>query len=181
MKIDLMILAAGYSRRFQGNKLLYPYAGKPLIQHTFDQIDPALFHRIIVVTQYPKVMQLAQTYHFSCVYNEDPSRGISSSILCGMHALTKSEAILFLVADQPHIRKQTLAKMVQLANPQQIISAYDQEIKNPMLFPKRYFPQLQTLTGDHGAKKIALQHIDQVLCVSCIQQELQDIDQREDI
>ena len=181
MKIDLVLLAAGNSRRFHGNKLLHPYKGKPLILHIFDQIDPSLFHRVLVVSQYPAICDLAKRYGFSFTINPHPECGLSSSLQQGMNALPDSEAILFLVADMPHFKTDTLRRMVNAANEEQIISAYDGEIKNPMLFPKKYFAQLHALRADCGAKKVALENREMIVPIKVDPFELIDIDTQDDI
>ena len=38
MKTDIIVLASGFSRRFQGNKLLYRIDGIPLIEHTLQKL-----------------------------------------------------------------------------------------------------------------------------------------------
>lgn len=41
MKIGMILLAAGYSRRFSSNKLLYEIEGRPMYLRTLDQLIQA--------------------------------------------------------------------------------------------------------------------------------------------
>ena len=41
MKIGMILLAAGYSRRFGSNKLLYEIEGRPMYLRTLDQLIQA--------------------------------------------------------------------------------------------------------------------------------------------
>ena len=54
MKTYIIYLAAGNSKRFPDNKLLYRFGDKPLYRHTFDQLTYQL-ENIIVVTQYREI------------------------------------------------------------------------------------------------------------------------------
>ena len=171
MKTDLIILAAGNSTRFQANKLLHLYQGKPLILHTFDKIDRSKFEHVIVVTQYSQIAEAAPAYSFDVVINEHPDQGISSS----------SECAMFLVADMPGLSVKTIDHMLAAAACDRIVAAYDEEIKNPMLFPKKYWPEIRELQGDQGAKKIALRHLSSVTLIKTEGEELRDIDSPKDL
>ena len=80
MKIDLVILAAGYARRFQGNKLLHVWQGKPILAHVMDTCQQVDFHAIHVVSQYEEVLALAHTRGMHAVKNDHPQKGMSSSL-----------------------------------------------------------------------------------------------------
>ena len=59
MKVCLIYLAAGNSRRFGSNKLLYELEGRPLYRHLLDRlVSLSRQHadwEVIVVTQYPQI------------------------------------------------------------------------------------------------------------------------------
>ena len=80
MKIDLVILAAGYARRFHGNKLLHVWQGKPILAHVMDTCQQVDFHAIHVVSQYEEVLALAHTRGMHAVKNDHPQKGMSSSL-----------------------------------------------------------------------------------------------------
>ena len=181
MKTDLIILAAGNSTRFQANKLLHLYQGKPLILHTFDKIDRSKFEHVIVVTQYSQIAEAARAYSFDVVINEHPDQGISSSIRLGLQACSSSECAMFLVADMPGLSAKTIDHMLAAAACDRIVAAYDEEIKNPILFPKKYWPEIRELQGDQGAKKIALRHLSSVTLIKTEGEELRDIDSPKDL
>ena len=59
MKIHMIYLAAGNSRRFQDNKLLYNYKGQPLYRYGFNQLLKLLSndnYTLDIVTQYPEII-----------------------------------------------------------------------------------------------------------------------------
>lgn len=177
MKIDLVILASGFARRFGSNKLLYNFQGKPLLQHTIEKALTLDFSSIHIVTQYADVLTMALAYGIDAIYNHHPEKGISESIKCGIFASQDSDGIMFLVGDQPRIRVKTLRQMCECADDQHIICAYHQGvIHNPLLFPRCYNEQLLSLQGEQGGKKIALMHRDKCKFVDVMEQEISDID-----
>ncbi|MCI5773716.1 MAG: nucleotidyltransferase family protein [Erysipelotrichaceae bacterium] len=181
MKLDLVILAAGFSRRFKTNKLLYQFKDKCLIAHTFDKIDKQLFDRILVVTQYAEIANLAKEHGFMVAYNFEPQKGISSSLQVAIKTLKDSEQMMFLVADMPYLEAQSLLKLAQLADGEHIICAYDEQIQNPMIFPSCYYGEIMALEHDQGAKKVALKHPDKIIRCVMTTKELKDIDIQEDV
>ena len=94
MKTDLILLASGYSRRFQGNKLLYELDGMPLIAHTLQKLSALKPHSLIVVTQYEEVEKLARDYNAVVVFNTQARKGQSFSIRLGIERSTADQAML---------------------------------------------------------------------------------------
>lgn len=181
MKIDLVILASGFSRRFAANKLLYVWKGKPLIEHTLVKIDSQAFGKVIVVTQYAEIIELAKRYGFETLYNHQAELGISSSINLAVEHLADSQQIMFLVGDMPYLKAESLSKMINMADGKHIICAYDGNIKNPMIFPQRYFMDIMMLEKDQGAKRIALANEEEIIKCPIAFEELIDIDFQDDV
>lgn len=180
MKISLVVLAAGNSTRFQGNKLLYPYHGKQLITYVLDQLSYELFDSIIVVTQYEEVHRIVKSYGFQTIQNDHPERGISESIHLGLSLVQESDGCMFLVADQPGITKYSLQRMCKAFDCEHIICASENGIlKNPMLFPRRFFKELNMIKGDHGGKQIAMRHQNSCITVALEKEEFIDFDVRD--
>ena len=182
MKIELVLLAAGFSNRFHANKLLYPYQGKPLIYYPFDAIQQSDIANVHVVTQYVEIQNIAQRYGYFCIWNAHPEKGISYSIQLGLQACKDRDAVLFLTADMPWIKAQTLRLMASMADTSHIICAWNEGIiQNPMCFPSIYFHELMMLQGDSGAKRIALQHLNACINFVLNPMELKDIDTIKDV
>ena len=64
MKTDLILMAAGNSRRFGSNKLLYEWRGKKLYRYMFDALVEAAEGlpevRVRVVTQYEAILKMVE-------------------------------------------------------------------------------------------------------------------------
>lgn len=179
MKIDLCVLAAGNAKRFCGNKLLCEFKGKPLIQHLLDKIDTALFSHVYVVTQYEQIADIVKEYGFEIIMNDAPDLGIGHSIrLASMQC--KSDALMFAVSDQPFLKEDTINKMVELANDEDIIALeYDHVFYNPMIFPSKYLNDLKHLKNHKGAKQLIKGR--SIVSVFCDADEIVDIDTQEDL
>lgn len=114
MRIDAVLLAAGNSVRFGGNKLLTPFHGSPLYRYTFDAVNAAgCFAQVVVVTQYEEIAAAAAAYGYACVHNEHPELGQSHSVALGTAAALEADAILFAVCDQPYLRPESLRRLAE--------------------------------------------------------------------
>ena len=86
-KVHAILLAAGFSRRFQGNKLLYPLEGKALYLYLTERLGELLkegiLDSLVVVTQYDEILQEMKKRKIEAVKNENSIQGISSSLKLG--------------------------------------------------------------------------------------------------
>ena len=187
-KIGIVMLAAGYGRRFGSNKLLHRIQGKPMYQHMLEKAQKLskmdfAFITVTVVTQYREIYEDAKERGIHALYNPEPDRGISSSLKIGLEANMEADAVMFAVSDQPWIRLETLKKLLTgfLLSSKGIAAAGNQELMgNPCIFQKRYYAELLELTGDAGGKRVAKRHMDDVLLVTVPEgRELEDIDHSE--
>lgn len=211
MNFHFIYLAAGYSRRFGANKLLASYEGTPMYRVLFDRLVNVLktydaARDITVVTQYreieAEVRRIGEETVKSvrCVINPDPSRGISSSIKCGVADLlsrsrelalfengkcdfrenSADEALVFFVADTPNLSEETVTEFLHaFARSGKRLGCIgrDGEMGNPGGFCAEFIPELMELEGDRGGKRILLAHSDEVFIFSDTEpEELEDID-----
>lgn len=150
--ITCVVLASGFSRRFQGNKLLYSFKGKPLIEYALEK--KYLFDEMIVVTQYEEVKLLALKKDCRVIWNSHPEYGQSNSIQLGIQNC-HTDYCIFMVGDMPYLKDETIKKMIYKKEQSNfIICEHHGILCNPMLVHKKYYPEFLKLTGDHGAKQI---------------------------
>lgn len=97
--LSLIMLAAGNSRRFGSNKLLYEIDGVPMYLRTLEKLQKAARRfkscGIIVVTQYEEIAAKAQESGVRVLINPHPERGISSSMQIGLAAAKESSGMPF--------------------------------------------------------------------------------------
>jgi molybdenum cofactor cytidylyltransferase len=183
--LGCVILAAGNASRFGENKLLASFRGRPLIRRAFEAVPRDRLGPVCVVTQYPAVAELAAECGFSVIRNEAPELGLSRSVALGTRALMdRCGGLMFLVADQPLLRRETAAAVADrfLADPARIaVPAAGERQGNPCVFPAALFPELLALTGDRGGKQVIRRHPELVTLVPVSAEELFDVDTLEDL
>lgn len=183
LRVGCLLMAAGNAERFGENKLLCAaWDGKSLIEHALDAIPRECFARVLIVTQYPEITALAKERGFETLQNEHPERGQSGTIRLGTRALSDCGAICFMVADQPLLRCETLAREVDFfsSHREHIVALGHNGVRgNPCLFPARFFPELLALEGDVGGSAVIKKHPDDLLLFEAPEEEMRDVDTKE--
>ncbi|MDR0925406.1 MAG: nucleotidyltransferase family protein [Hungatella sp.] len=186
MKLALILLAAGDSRRFNGNKLLHEFKGKPMYQYILGEVEvlpDGIFDKKMVVTQYQEIMDTMEHYGYEVVVNRESSLGISHSIHLALKELENEETdYCFAVCDQPYLKAATIRDLVEgwrdsgkgigcLCN----MGA----LGNPAIFSRNYLKELLELKGDVGGKRVIRRHIEDLYLHEVVDGlELVDIDVR---
>ena len=177
MKIGCVVLAAGNARRFGSNKLNAQVEGVSLIRRALDAVPGGL--ATVVVSQYPDILTLAGEYGFDALLNDRPELGLSRSVRLGLAHLTDCDGVLFLVSDQPRLKRDSVEALAALwaQNPEKIAAMAHNGVRgNPCLFPARLFPELLALTGDRGGSAVIRHHEDDLILLETDAPELADVD-----
>ena len=180
--IGCLIMAAGNASRFGENKLTASFAGKSLFSLALAAIPADTFARVTVVSQYPALLQEAEQAGFHAIRNDRPDDGISRTIRLGTEAMADCAGILYMVADQPLLRQETVLRIVQdwRQHPGCIVgAAHNGPRGNPCLFPARFFPELGALEGDRGGSSVIRRHEDALRLVEAAEPELSDCDTKQ--
>lgn len=180
--IGCLIMAAGNASRFGENKLTASFAGKSLFSLALAAIPADTFARVTVVSQYPALLQEAEQARFHAIRNDRPDDGISRTIRLGTEAMADCAGILYMVADQPLLRQETVLRIVQdwRQHPGCIVgAAHNGHRGNPCLFPARFFPELCALEGDRGGSSVIRRHEDALRLVEAAEPELSDCDTKQ--
>lgn len=184
----VVILAAGASSRLGSPKQLLDYAGSTLLQHAIDTALAADAMHVVVVlgANADRIKQELKGTTVAIVVNDDWNEGMASTICFGLQTLVKLnpgvEAVIFMVADQPFVTADLLNGLMELNKKEQrsiVASKYGTTFGTPVLFTKRFFPELMELTGDTGAKNLVRKYLNEAAFVSFPKGEI-DIDTVED-
>lgn len=187
-RVACILLAAGMGTRFGGDKLLHMVDGRPMAAHAIELHAAAPYIHRILVTQrrHETLAALAAANGFCVSYNDEPERGIASSIRIGAALLAASgirpDGVLFGVCDQPYLGRDTLWRLLDAfaASPARIVApCHAGRRGNPVIFPARFLPALSALTGDTGGSAIIRANPEALLLVPVAdERELIDIDRR---
>ena len=187
MKIAMIMLAAGNSRRFGTNKLLYEVNGMPMYRHVLGQLIQVKNHlkesircEITVITQYDTIAETVKEQGIQVLYNRHPEQGISSSLKIGLDANLDADAVLFTVSDQPWLTSETIYELLRAFLESKKAAAcvsYQDKMGNPCIFSRKYYGELLALEGDKGGKKVLMKHLEDT-CIYEVKnaRELKDID-----
>ena len=179
LKIGCVVMAAGNAARFGSNKLTAILDGRSLIHRALEAIPNKMIHQTVVVTQYPEITELAKGYSFTVILNEHPENGISQTVKLGLSQLSDCDGVLFQVADQPLLRQEAVAALIDLwqQRPDCIAAlSHNGQRGNPCLFPSRFFPELMALEGDRGGSAIIQRHPEALLLLETDEWQLADAD-----
>lgn len=165
-KCGIVLLAAGASRRLGRPKQLLFYDGQSLIKRVLGLMETAAMPSVVVLGASKEAIEAEISgTTIPIAENKLWNEGIASSIVCGIEALTKTipglDGAIFLVCDQPFLTVSFLQELLITQNTTGkhiIASSYGGTVGIPALFHKTYFPELLSLKGDAGAKKIMQAH-----------------------
>ena len=184
MAINLILLAAGNSKRFNGNKLLAIYKEKPIYMHIVNNVLKLEVNKIICVTQYEEIKEALLNTNINVVMNTNSSLGISSSIKLGINFDKEADGYMFMVCDQPFITEKTLKILLdKFINGEKgiVCVGCGNNKGNPVIFSKKYINELLSLQGDNGGKRILKGHLNDLNVVNIDNEiELFDIDTQEE-
>jgi len=153
--ISSVVLAAGRADRASEQKLLLPLRGKPMLQWVLEGALASDLHEIVcVVRDLSAVHRRISLVHERLYWltNQATDQGPSSSVIAGLWAIDpKSDGALFLLGDQPMIRRELINSLLErFENTNALIVApsFQGQTRNPVLFRRDLFPELLHLTGD---------------------------------
>lgn len=186
INVGFILLAAGNSCRFGGNKLLYEIDGKSMYRYVVDEIQKiegqSIFYKKIVVSQYSEILEDLEQKGYLPIWNRESKNGISRSIQLGIDAAREADAWCFMVADQPYIKGETIQRLVEewkKSNKKIGCVSFRGRSGNPVVFAKEFYEEFMHLTGDTGGKIILKKHLDDVFFMEVLnEQELEDIDRK---
>ena len=179
MRIGCVVMAAGNARRFGGDKLAAPVGGKALLRRALEAVPAEAYCTIAVVVRDEAGEALAREFGFLPVRNPRPELGVSGTIRLGLEALGDCDGALFQVADQPFLRRETVAAEVAFfrEHPDRIVALSHSGVRgNPCVFPARFFPELMALEGDRGGSAVIKRHGEDLLLLEAPARELEDVD-----
>jgi molybdenum cofactor cytidylyltransferase len=157
--IAALLLAAGRSERFGGDKLLAPLRGHPVLFWSAAAIAPEVdaLHLVVPPGATTRIAALAG---MPCAVVENAGRdaGMASSIRAGIAALPpETDAVVIALGDQPLVAPDVVRQLCarwREGGVRAVAPRYRDGRGHPVLFGRETFPMLSALTGDTGARAL---------------------------
>ncbi len=159
-----VILAAGLSRRMGVPKQLLPYQGTTMLGHILGVCRDSALTQTVLVTTRNVADRLGATEldGVEVVVNPYPGEGQSFSLKLGLaHISPDSLGALVLMCDQPGISASVINRLVEefTTGPSGVlVPLYHEERGTPVLLARTFWPHLEALTGDIGARDVVADH-----------------------
>lgn len=169
-RIAAIVLAAGRSSRMGGkNKLLEKLNGKPLLLHAVEAALDSQADFTLVVTGHEReaVERLLPKDKLRIVHNPNYAQGLSTSLHAGLAALPEDlDGVVVLLGDMPKVKAAIIDRLIAAFSPVEgrsiCLPMREGHRGNPVLFARRYFPEVMEISGDLGARPLLGSYPDQV-------------------
>jgi molybdenum cofactor cytidylyltransferase len=173
-RIGAVVLAAGRSSRMgTANKLLADVGGVPMVRRAVDAALASAARPVIVVTgnEQGKVQAALRGCKATFVHNPAFAEGMSTSLKAGLAALPGTIAgALICLGDMPLVTPAVLDRLIAAFDPDEgraiCVPTWNGKRGNPVLWARRFFPEMAELAGDVGAKHLIGEHADLVADVA---------------
>ncbi len=166
-----IILAAGSSSRMGRPKQLLAFQGKTILDNVvFNALHSELAQVIVVLGHgAPTIQKQVDFTSVHVVVNKDYAVGQSSSLKKGVVAVADCcEGAMFLLGDQPLVSHETINKLIHAfrsALSPIVIPFCKGKRGNPVIIHRDLFPQIDTLTGDAGARLLFDRYKESIMAV----------------
>jgi molybdenum cofactor cytidylyltransferase len=158
--IAAVVLAAGRSSRMGGpNKLLAEIGGKPLVRMVVDAVLASRARPVVVVTghQRDKVEAALAGLPVKFVHNPHFADGLGTSLKAGIAALpAEADGAIVCLGDMPQVDAALIDRLIGAFDPDHgalvVLPTIDGKRGNPVVWSRRFFPDLMAVEGDVGAR-----------------------------
>jgi molybdenum cofactor cytidylyltransferase len=160
--IAAVVLAAGRSIRMGGpNKLLAEIGGRPLVRIAVEQALASRAKPVIVVTGHERerVEAALKGLPVQFVHNPDFAVGLGGSVRTGIAAVpAAADGAIVCLGDMPQVDAALIDRLIADFAPEQgalaVVPTIDGQRGNPVLWSRRFFPDLMAIEGDVGARNL---------------------------
>jgi molybdenum cofactor cytidylyltransferase len=168
-RIAALLLAAGQSSRMGSNKLLAEIDGRPMVARVGQRLLSSHARPIVAVlgNEAVRVDAALGKLPVERVRNPAFAEGLSSSLKAGLAALPEDiDGVIVCLGDMPLVAGRDLDRLIAAFNPLEgraiIVPTRHGKRGNPVLWAKRFIPEMAELAGDVGAKHLIGEHAELV-------------------
>jgi molybdenum cofactor cytidylyltransferase len=158
--IAAVVLGAGRSSRMGGpNKLLAEIGGRPLVRIVVEAALASRARPVIVVTghQRERVEAALAGLPVKFVHNPQFADGLGTSLKAGIAALpAEVDGAIVCLGDMPQVDAALIDSLIGAFDPDEgalvVVPTIDGKRGNPVVWSRRFFPDLMLVEGDIGAR-----------------------------
>ncbi|MEM7098253.1 MAG: nucleotidyltransferase family protein [Pseudomonadota bacterium] len=191
MNTSILLLGAGFSRRFGSDKRLHKIDGQPVAAITIAKYQ-SVFEDVTVVIRPEDTELKTLLADLGCksVQAQDAHLGMGHSLASGVrHIQCKRRWLIIGLLDMPFIKRASLTTMQEtlIAEPKEwLVTRFSSppgaEPAHPIAWHEKTHTELAACRGDQGARLLLQKYADRTLWLHIDDQGLyRDIDHPEDI
>jgi molybdenum cofactor cytidylyltransferase len=151
-----LLLAAGSATRFGSDKLRHPLPhGVPIAVQAARQLRAELAE-VIVVLRSRDSASAFESEGCRTVLCENADEGMGASLACAARAAGAQDGYIVALADMPFVRRTSIAAVREALERGAALAApyFRARRGHPVGIAGSFYPQLITLAGDEGARRI---------------------------
>ena len=191
--IGAIVLAAGSSRRFGGDKRKATLPNSKMIIQQSVETALSSFDAVTLVLRYgdnefsAELSALIKNPKLNIFQAPDSALGMGHSLANAIQKVNNWEGVFVFLADMPHIRQATINHLIETFTANQtnkpiIAPTLDGQFGHPVGFAACYFNELTALTGDKGAKPVMNANTAKIIAVTVDDPGVsKDVDTPEDL
>jgi molybdenum cofactor cytidylyltransferase len=155
------------------NKLIAEISGRPLVRIAAEQALASRARPVIVVTghQRERVAAALAGLDVVLVHNPDYAAGLSTSLKAGIAAVpADADGAVVTLGDMPQVDAALIDRLLGAFDPEKgalvVVPTIDGKRGNPVVWSRRFFPELAAIEGDIGARHLIASYPEAVTEVS---------------
>jgi len=153
-----IILASGFSRRMEDEKLLLDVGGLPMVERVIRAAQSPLIGEAILIYRDDAVKAIGERYRLKTLYNPHAEEGQSAAVKLGISSADPAaDGFMFFVGDQPCLTQSTVNELIRIfagKNSSVVVPLYNGRRGNPVIFPSLLKETLLGLEGDCGGRTV---------------------------
>ena len=157
-----VVLAAGRSSRMGGlNKLLADIGGRPLVRIVVEEALASRARPVVVVTghQRERVEAALAGLPVTFVHNPHYAEGLGTSLKAAIASLpSEVDGAIVCLGDMPQVDTALIERLIGAIDPDKgalvAVPTIDGKRGNPVVWSRRFFPDLMAVEGDVGARHL---------------------------
>ena len=160
--IAAVVLAAGRSSRMGGpNKLLAEIGGRPLVRIVVEAALASRARPVVVVTGHERerVEATLARLPVTLVHNPNYAEGLGTSLKAGIADLpAEVDGAVICLGDMPQVDAALIDRLIDAIDPDKgalvAVLTLNGKRGNPVVWSRRFFPDLMAVEGDVGARHL---------------------------